>query len=300
MNKKGIGLIIMTAIISGVSIYLNKSGVSFFDPVVFTFMKNVLAALILSLIVLSWKNISAISRLNFRSWITLVIIGLIGGSLPFILFFKGLAATSALQGSFIHKTMFIYVSALAVIFLKEKINKYFFGGAILVLIGNLIVIRGLSLAPNWGDFLILSATLLWALENIISKHAMKKIHCDTIAWARMFFGAIFILAYLWINGQSDLATSLNLKQIGWVMLASVLLSGYVITWYRGLAKIPVSVASSVLILGSPVTTMLVILSSGKINWGEILSAFFIVSGVIVIIIFGYAGIKKQEKEAVRT
>lgn len=300
MDKKGIGLVIMTAVISGFSIYLNKFGVSLSDPVVFTFLKNTLVALILSLIVLNWKNLSAMRRLDIKNWTTLLAIGLIGGGIPFILFFKGLAMTSAAQGSFIHKTMFIYVAVLAALFLREKINKYFFGGALLVLIGNLFIIRNFSLIPNGGDFLVLAAALFWAVENIISKSAMKKINCDTIAWARMFFGAIFILAYLGINGRSSLIASLDLKQIGWIMFTAVLLFGYVITWYRGLAKIPVSVATSVLLLGSPVTTLLTILSSEKINGMEILSAFLIVSGVIVIIAFSHESLKNQGKETVRT
>ena len=49
-------------------------------------------------------------------------IGVIGGSVPFILFFNGLAMASAPSAAFIHKTLFVWVVLLAVPFLGERLG----------------------------------------------------------------------------------------------------------------------------------------------------------------------------------
>lgn len=294
MNKKGLLLALSTAIISGVSIYINKFGVAVGSPVVFAFLKNSLVALALLVVILSWKNWREIKELKLKKWLLLLIIGFIGGAVPFILFFKGLALTSAAQGSFIHKTMFLFVAILAIIFLKEKINKYFLGGAILLLLGNLLALKSFSFSFGRGDALILAATLFWAVENIISKHLLRTVKSEIVAGGRMFFGALFILAYIIFIGQGEVIFNLNVKQIGWVMITAAFLLGYVITWYKSLAKIPVSIATSILLLGSPITTLLTIAVAGKVNGNEILSSLFIIFGIVTIIFFSYE--KNEEKE----
>lgn len=299
MNKKGTLLILGTALISGVSIYLNKFAVSFSDPAIFTFLKNSIVALMLFSIILNWKNWQQIKKLNFKNWIMLLAIGLVGGAIPFILFFKGLALTSAAQGSFIHKTMFLYVAVLAIIFLKEKINKYFFVGAGLVLLGNLLVLKNFSFSFGTGDVLVFVATLFWAAENIISKYTMREIKSDIVATARMFFGAIFILGYLFFKGQAGELFSINLNQIGWVLITAVFLFSYVITWYRGLAKIPVSVATSILLLGSPITTSLSLISANKLDYVQIFSGLLAIVGVVVIILYGYGKNKETQHQISR-
>jgi drug/metabolite transporter (DMT)-like permease len=300
VNKKGLILVFSTAIISGMSIFINKFGVSFSDPSVFTFLKNTTVAIILTGLLISLRNIKEIKRLDFKKWLMLAIIGLVGGSIPFLLFFKGLSITSAAQGSFIQKTMFLYVAVLAVIFLKEKINKYFLAGAIFLMLGNILILRNFSFLPNAGDLYILAATLFWAAENVISKYAMKEIKADIVAWGRMLLGSIFILAYLAATGQIQKVSSINPIQIGWVLVTAIFLFGYVVTWYRGLEKIPVTVATSVLLLGSPITTAMNIMSGGSMNIRDILSNILILAGVIIIAIFSYEEIQKNRGKFIRT
>ncbi|MBU1102391.1 DMT family transporter [Patescibacteria group bacterium] len=283
MNKKGLLLVFSTAVISGFSIFINKFGVSLADPYVFAFLKNVIVALALTGLVLFLKNRAALRGLKPKQWLLLVLIGLIGGSIPFLLFFKGLALTSAAQGSFIQKTMFIYVTAMAVVFLKEKLSKNFLIGALLLLLGNTLLLKTLNFSFGYGDLLILLATLFWATENIISKYTLKDMPAKTVAWGRMFFGSIFILGFLGVSGRIDSIVVLNFGQISWVLITAAILLGYVVSWYNGLKYIPVSVACAILLLGSPITTLLAAISAGKINFQEILSGLLILSGLTVII-----------------
>lgn len=287
VNKKGLLLVFSTAIISGFSIFINKFGVSLINPFVFAFLKNTIVVLLLTGAAIFFKDFKILKQLRSKQWFLLVLIGLVGGSIPFLLFFKGLAMTSAAQGSFIQKTMFVYVAAIAVIFLKEKLSKNFLIGALLLLLGNLLLLKTLDFSFTYGDLLIFLATLFWAAENVISKYTLREVTGRTVAWGRMFFGSIFILGYLGLSGQLNLVGNLTFPQIIWISITSILLCGYVMTWYSGLKHIPVSLATAILLLGSPITTLLTVMAAGKISWQEILSGALILIGLILIISFDY-------------
>lgn len=296
IRQKGLLLVLSTAIISGLAIFVNKYSVAVINPYLFAWLKNILVALLLCLLLLTYRNFKDFKKLKLKDWGLLVIIGLIGGSIPFLLFFKGLSLTSAAQGSFIHKTMFIYVAVLATIFLKEKLSRWFLAGAGLLLLGNLLFLKTIAFSINFGDLLVLLATIFWAIENTVSKHVLKNIHPNIVAWSRMLFGSLFILLFLAISGQIGQLAQLNVKQIGWVMITSALLFGYVTTWYRGLKYIPVSLATSVLLFGSTITTSLTLLSGGGISFKEISATTIIAVGVIIIICFDYLKRRHHKEE----
>jgi len=288
MNK-GYFLVFLTALISGFSIYINKFGVGIFkNPEIYTFLRVLLVAFILGLILVVF-DFKKVKNLRKRNWLLLVLIGLVGGSVPFLLFFKGLKITSSAEGSFIHKTMFLWIAILASVFLKEKIDRKFLFGALILLFANSLLLKKFHFLPDRGDLLILIATIFWAIENTLSKYLLSTSNLDgkTVAFGRMFFGAIFIWIYLIFTGQISEIFVLNLKQINWVLITGIILLFYVLTWYSGLKFIPVSKASAILLLGSPITTILNLISGIKIPQREIISGVLIFVGIVTIF-----GIKK--------
>jgi len=265
MNKnKGILLILGTAFISGTVVFISKFGVSIINPYIFAGLKNIIVALLVISWLLMLKDWKVLKSLKKIQWLFLMGVGLIGGSIPFLLYFKGLSITTPIQAAFIHKTMFIYVAVLAVIFLKEKISKGFLIGGLLLLIGNILLLRIIPHQFGLGDLLIFLATLFWAGESILSKHLLKELPSRIVIWGRMFFGSIFIFIFWVSTGQAHLALSLNLEQLGWVIITSIFLFGYVVTWYTGLKYIKVSTAATILLLASPITILLslIVLNEG--------------------------------------
>lgn len=300
MHKKGLLLVFTTALISGVSIFLNKYSVSVINPYIFTFLKNAMVALIFCAIILSVKNRKAIARLTKKQWLILLVVGFMGGGAAFLLFFKGLSLTSAAQGAFIHKTMFIYIAILAAIFLKEKINKEFILGAALLMLGAFFSMKNLPISFGRGDLLVLIAAILWAIENVIVKYALKNTAVSTIAWARMFFGSLLILGYLAATREITRLAALNYKQALWTLLTAALLFGYIALWYRGLKYLPVSTAAAVLTLGAPITALLTVIAGGAINPRELAANGLILTGLIFIFGFRYclAGINNIIKKSI--
>ncbi len=280
--ETGYLLVFLTATISGFSIFINKFGVSFFqNPYLFTFLKNVVVSIFLSGLLIFFKDFKKIKKFSKRDWLFLVLIGFVGGSFPFLLFFKGLSLASAAESSFIHKTMFIYATIFAILFLKEKIEKRFLLATSILVFANLILLKRIPPSLNFGNFLVFLATLLWAIENTISKYALRTLEGRQVAWGRMFFGSIFILVYLAFTNQLSPILALNLKQIHWVLITSLLLFGYVLSWYSGLKKIPLHQATTILLFGGPITTILNLIFGGKVSQAEIFSTILIFFGILI-------------------
>ncbi len=282
-KNKGLLLVLSTAFISGFAIFISKFGVSIINPYIFTGLKNVIVALLAVSWLLMLRDWQILKKLGGRTWLLLLFVGLIGGSIPFLLFFKGLSMTTAAQGAFIHKTMFVYVALLAGIFLKEKINKKYLIGGLFLLLGNMLLLKAVPHQIGWGDFLVFLAAFFWAGENVLSKYLLKNLPPRIVIWSRMFFGSLFIVFFWAATGQAGLVMSLNLEQIGWLLISSVILFGYVSTWYSGLKYVPVSLAATVLLLGSPITTLLsLIFLGGSVVFGQILGIILITLAVFLI------------------
>ena len=258
-NNKGIYLALAAAIISGFSIFLNKFAVTAIkQPLIFTTIKNTLVGVfILSLLLVfkKWKNIK---NLNRKDITYLLLIGIIGGAIPFYLFFTGLSQIPAVNAAIIQKTLVVWVAILAVPFLKERMSKMQILGVTILFAGNLIVggFKGFSFSK--GEFFVLLATVFWGIENVLAKKALKNIDVDLVTAARMGFGSLILLVAAAATNPTALAGVLTFTttQWFWLILSSALLLGYVMSWYRALQKAPATLVSSVLVASTLITNFL--------------------------------------------
>ena len=249
--KKGFRLALITAGFSGVAVFLNSLTVKAVgDPLVFTTVKNLGVAVILGIILLRQKVDWGEVR---NQWKRLVLIGFIGGSVPFYLFFKGLMIVNPATGALIHKTLIFWVALWALPRLKEKISaKQWL--ALGIIFGSNFIIGGLP-KFGWGvgEVMILAATILWAVENIIAKLALKRLSAETVSGARMILGSLILLAVTLMSGKMGLILKLNTSQ--WLMtgVSILMLTGYVMSWYRALKLAPATLVATTLTLATIIT-----------------------------------------------
>lgn len=256
MYKKGIILAIMAAVISGVSIFSNGIFVTKTDPVVFAFVRNVVVAVILSFILWVVGGVKEIRGLGKKEWGKLLIIGAIGGGIPFAMFFTGLSMIGAVNGNAINKTLFIWVALLAVPLLHERISRMQLLGYGIVLFGMFVFGQTLTLGNNPGTWLILGATLLWAIEHVIAKVALREIAPIIVGWGRIVFGLPFLLIGVLLQGKSGQLGGLGAYMMMPLLLSSMLLTAYIVSWYTALSKAPATLVSSILIIAPVVTALL--------------------------------------------
>ena len=261
--RKGILWALATALVSGVSVYVNKFGVAQVQqPFIYTTLKNSLVAVGFLAAVGLLGSRQELRSFTARQWLGWAGLGLIGGGVPFLLFFQGLSMASAPSAALIHKTLFLWVAVLAVPLLGERLGWWQIGG-----LGVLAVSVLLFQAPSawgWGsgETLMLVATLLWAAETIVAKKLLSGISARTAALGRMGVGALVMWLFLLVTGQAATALALTSVQWMWVGITSAFLLAYVWTWYSALKAAPATLVTSVLTLGAAVTVILTILLEG--------------------------------------
>lgn len=294
--RMAIILAVGTAVFSGVNNFLTKIAVTAVkDPIVFTTLKNGIVAVFLIGLVLLLKNRGELTRLAPKQKRLLLAIGVIGGSIPFALFFTGLLQTSALNASLIHKTLFIWVLILAIPFLKEKLGWMQYAAMALLFGGNIAIGGFQGFKFNSGELMILGATLFWAVENIIAKVALKDISSTLLAGARMTIGSVVLFGIVVFQGKASLMSGLTFEQWGWTLLTSTLLAGYVLTWYTALKYAPATVVASILVSATLITNVLAtIFITHKMPNIQIGSSVLLAAGVALLI---RASFKQRNKLA---
>jgi len=256
------------------------------DPTLFTMLKNSLVAVGLIGVVFLAGRHKEIRGLSRSQWLRLFAIGVIGGALPFALFFTGLSQTSAVGGAFIHKTLFLWVALLAIPFLKERMVWQQWAGVVMVFAGNLFIGGFTGFKFNMGEVMILAATILWAIENIIAKKALADISSVTVSAARMVIGSLLIISYVSIFGNFAPVFALTSAQWGWTILTGVFLTGYVIAWYAALARAPATYVATLLVPATLVTNVLsAVFITHALTNRDLVSAFLYAAGAFLLVFF---------------
>ncbi len=255
--KRGIYLTLLTAVISGFSIFANKIFVMQADPLAFTTVRNMLVGLMLLVVVVGSGAIKSLKLLRIKDWSKLLFIGIFGGGVAFALFFSGLAQIGAVQGNLIHKTLFLWVTLLAIPLLKESLHPVQIIGYLFIILATFVVGGPLILTLNTGALLVLAATMLYAVENVVAKIALKNIDPKVVGMMRIWIGLPVLFMITLVQGKGQLlfaASTLNLPPL---ITSSLFLTGYILSWYHGLKLIPVSLAASILAIAPIITNLLI-------------------------------------------
>jgi drug/metabolite transporter (DMT)-like permease len=283
----GIVLAVGAALISGLAIYLNAFAVKQLpDAALYTTLKNAVAAFVLLGAAVGLGAAREVRSLDRRSWVGVVLVGVIGGSIPFILFFSGLAMASAPSAAFIQKTLFVWVAILAVPFLGERLGLASIAGLAVLLVGQALVLPPAGLRWGTGETLILAATGLWALETILVKRLLASIPSTVMAALRMGVGLVVLVGFVALTGKLDVIGRLDVGQCAWIALTGVLLAGYVTTWFAALERAPASVVASVLVLGAVLTGALSAASKGSLPSATVVGGYVLIvaaAGLIVAV-----------------
>lgn len=282
----GVLLALGTALLSGVSIWINGFAVKQLpDPAVYTTVKNGIAATLLVGLMAVTVRPGTIRDIAPRSWGWLILIGIVGGSLPFILFFAGLAQASAPSAAFIHKTLFVWVALLAVPVLGERLGLVQVAALGVLLGGQALVLTPARVTWGTGETLIAAATLLWAVESIVAKRVLRSVPSAVVGACRLGIGLIVLVGFLAVSGKLGTVASLTATQWGWAALTGLFLFGYVATWFAALQRAPASLVTAILVLGAPVTAVVQLASSGNVPAVGALAgqALILVAGVALVL-----------------
>ena len=277
---------VVAALVSGVAVFVNGLAVRHFDDAtVYTTAKNLWAGVLLTVAlfavpVSAARRATAIPR---GTWPRLAVVAVIGGAIPFVLFFEGLAVATSTDAAFIHKTLVVWVAAGAVIVLRERLRPAHLAAIALLVVGHVVVSGGVTLTgAGRGEALILVATLLWALEVLLVKRLLVTVPARYLAVVRMLGGSVVLLGWLAVRGDLGALVGFGSGQWWWIAVTGTTLAAFVSLWYRALAAAPATDVTAVLVAGAVVTAILNTGFRGVPVTVDAVGYLAVLAGVIVV------------------
>jgi drug/metabolite transporter (DMT)-like permease len=286
LKRKGLYFALAAALVSGISIYVNKLAVNVIqEPLIFTTVKNCGVALLVLFYILTSGKVKEIKKLNRRDMGILTLVGIIGGSIPFYLFFTGLSMIPAVNGAIIQKSLVLWVAILAVPFLHEKLSKKLLLTILALFAANVLVGGFKGFTFSTGELYVLAATFFWAVETVLAKKILPKVDPSILVEARMGIGAIILLALSVIFKPQALTSIaiLSFDKWAWIILTVGLLVSYVSLWYRGLKYAPATLVTAVLVGSTLVTNILsALFVTHNLNSLILIQSLLIAAGIYVL------------------
>lgn len=284
-NQKGVFYAFIAAIISGIAIFYAKISVIKIDPLILTTSRNFFAGLLLLVPFLFSIKKDSKFKFSAKNLGKLLVVSIIGGSIPFFLFFSGLKLIGPQTANFIQKSLFIWVGIASVLFLKEKTNLFYWLAFIIIFLANFLI-SPVKLGLNQGVVFIFMATILWSMENIIVKKILAGISENTLSVFRMLAGSIILFAITFSLGKSSLFLSLNSSQIFMIVVGGTILSFYVYFWFKALKYAPASLVTLILTFSLVVGNILNGSFAGLVlSPKEIATSVCITLAVVLVMLF---------------
>ena len=229
--------------------------------------------------------------------LTLVGLGLMGGSVYFLVENMALLHSTASNVSILVSTTPLVTAMLLAIFYKsERLSMRQIFGSILAFVGVvLVVLNGqfiLHLNPL-GDALALGASFTWGFYSLFMRRIMGRYSADFITRKVFFYGLVTILPYFaFVNPLNiDLLTSGNMTiWSNLIFLGIIASTGGYLLWNWVMRKLGAVKSTNFIYLQS-----LVCMAAGHVILGERITLMAIAGAVILIVGMILAVRKKRSK-----
>jgi drug/metabolite transporter (DMT)-like permease len=252
----------LNAIISGFAIYINSLGVSLFkDSTLYTTLKNAVVgvALLLPVVLLTSRR-AEWKRLSVRQWGYLLLLAVVGGSVPYLLFFRGLQLSTPVTSSLLNHAQFLLVAVLAFFLLRERHSVLIWLALVVLLVGTVWGINMVRVQWSQGDTLVALSTALFAAGVILAKYLLRELSTLTVMTAKMSIGSLFLFIYLGATGRLGAIATLSGQQWRFVLLTGLILLAFTVTAFLALRFASATVATAIPAASPLITTALVVLA----------------------------------------
>jgi drug/metabolite transporter (DMT)-like permease len=257
----------LNAVVSGIAIYVNSQGVKLFsDATLYTTLKNAVTGLVLLIPVLFLARCrNELRRLDPRQWGWLLLLALIGGSIPYLLFFRGLQLTTPVTSSVLNHAQFLLVAVLALLFLRERVGLAVWAALAVLFVGASLGANLHALRWNEGAWLLALSTLFFAAGVVLAKRLLSTLSMETVMAAKMSLGSVFLLAYVAATGRVTAIGALSGAQWRFVLVTGLILLAFTVTAFVALRYIPATTATAIPVAAPLITAALVAINSGALT-----------------------------------
>ncbi|MCX6133619.1 MAG: EamA family transporter [Ignavibacteriales bacterium] len=235
-------LLVFQQIIAGGTHIVAKAVVGEIDAATLTFMRTMIAAAGLWIIV---RIRSGPLRIERGDWKQMAFLGFVGVALNQFLYLYGMKFSTAANGALLYAATPVFVLLFSLYTHREKTSPRKTLGILLAFVGISIVIfeRGIDFSSGYafGNLMILIAVLAWTLFTVMGKNMIVKYGALRTTSAMMICGAVMFAPIGLVSTLRFPFGELNELHWGGVLYLAIGTSiiGYLL-WYHALSRIEAS------------------------------------------------------------
>lgn len=224
-------------------------------------------------------------------WLVIVT-GIVGAAIAPVLFFEGLKLTTAGDTSLLANGETVFSILFALLLFGERLKPRAYGAITLILVGVFIVTTNLELDGaivniNSGNILIIGATILWGLDNNISKIITRNMEVARLVQLKSLVGGGILLIGTFLAGISF---NIQFNQLVPIIIVGVFGVAFSLFLYlQAIKSIGVTKSSAILSLSAVFG-----LSFAAIFLGEPISLYQLIAIVVM-----FAGIYMMYRSEVK-
>jgi drug/metabolite transporter (DMT)-like permease len=210
------------------------------------FVGNVCALGLLGVIYRQQWQVRFLKELTAKQWLALLAVAILGAAIAPTLIFTALASTAVNNVILVSQIELPLVLTLSVLLLREKVNPWVVGGALLAFVGVALTVLIQPPAPTSaamggigrGELMTAIAAVCLAISTVISKVSLRQIPLGLFSGFRMLVGTIvFFCATIFLYGPGhfmDVATPVLWQWM--VLYSAVIVVGGQLCWFSGLQR----------------------------------------------------------------
>ena len=277
-KKKAVLFTVLAGFLWGTSFPAIKIGLQYIDAYTFVFLRFLIASLTMLFVMLITKN----SGFSFNKKRLIFFLGFINGT-AYLLQYMGMVYTLAVASSLYVNLSVVWVALLSPIAVRERLGGKKVVSVIVSLLGVVLMTTNLNFeslgtADIMGDFLVLSAGLLWALFIIYNKPLVGESNSmiQSMTWI-LFFTMLPLLPTVAFSPEKFFCLPWN----AWLAIIYTAILCWVVPyyfWLKGLKHIS-PVTSAVILL----TEIIVAVAISTVVLGEALKVVSGIGSIFIII-----------------
>lgn len=182
-------------------------------------------------------KVGSIARYRLRDWVSVVLLGLLGTYVYYLLLYFGYAHARGLEVLVLQYSWPIFIVLLSAVILKERLTLRKAGAVALGFVGVAIVltkgnVRDIRLDNYFVDGLVLAGAAGFALFSVLS----KRIRLEPVGVISVYFLAATIASFFSMVLMSELAWP-TMQSLLPILLNGILVNGYsYVFWIVALRK----------------------------------------------------------------
>ncbi len=260
----------------------------FADSTLYTALKNGVVGIVLVVVLIASRKARApYARLSVPQWLLLLAVALIGGSVPYAFYFRGLQLSTPVTASLVDHTQFLLVAGFAALFLRERFGPAVWAALGILLAGLCLGITVSAVRLDAGVVFLAAATVLFAVDFVLMKHLLAAVPPLAVMTFKMALGSLLLIAYVAATGRMGSVVGMTLLQWGFIGVTGLILLAFTTTSVLGLRSASATAVTAIPAGAPIVTTAIVLVAQGgaipPVRW---LGLSLMLVAVLAVFIFG--------------